>query len=115
MNKVTLIGNVARDPELTETKNEHSVCRFSVAVNRSYTSADGERKADFFNIVAWNGLAESIVKYVHKGDKVAVSGSIETDSYEDSNGNKKTSYDIVASDVEFLVLKKGKPSDSDGQ
>ena len=116
MNKVTLIGNVTRDPELTETSSKVSVCRFSLAVNRSYTGADGERKTDFFNVVAWRGLAETVTRFVHKGDKIAVSGSIETDNYEDSNGNKRTSFDVVASDVEFLILKNNmRPDiDSDG-
>ena len=113
MNKVTLIGKVTRDPERTETASGVSVCHFSIAVNRSYTNGDGERQTDFFNITAWRGLAESVARYVHKGDKVAVSGSIETDNYEDAKGNKRTSFDIVASDVEFLVLKNNMRPDMD--
>lgn len=116
MNKVTLIGNVTHDPELMETSSKVSVCRFSLAVNRSYTGADGDRKTDFFHVVAWRGLGDTVARFVHKGDKVAVSGSIETDNYEDSNGNKRTSFDVVASDVEFLVLKNNMRPDmnSDG-
>ncbi len=106
MNKVTLIGNVTRDPELAETNSGVSLCRFSLAVNRTYSGADGERKTDFFNVVAWRGLGDTVARFLHKGDKVAVSGSIETDNYEDSKGNKRMSFDIVASDVEFLILKK---------
>lgn len=104
MNKVFLIGNLTKDPELTETQNGKKLCRFAIAVNRKYLGGDGEHKTDFFNCVAWRGLGENIVKYVHKGDKVAISGSIETRSYEDSQGIKRTGVDVVASDIEFLNL-----------
>lgn len=102
MNKVFLIGNLTRDPELTETSGGVSICRFAIAVNRSYSGSDGERKTDFFNITAWRGLGETVSRYAKKGNKVAVSGSIELRNYEDSQGVKRTSVDIVAQDVEFL-------------
>lgn len=102
MNKIILIGNLTRDPELTETQSGVKVCRFSIAVNRNYASNDGERKTDFFNCVAWRGLGENVAKYVKKGDKVAVSGSVELRNYEDSQGVKRTSIDIVTKDIEFL-------------
>lgn len=66
MNKVFLIGNLTRDPELTETSGGVNVCHFAIAVNRSYTSADGERQTDFFNVTAWRGLAENIARYTKK-------------------------------------------------
>ena len=103
MNKVFLIGNLTRDPELTETTSGVALCRFAIAVNRNYGSADGERKTDFFNIVAWRGLGETVARYAKKGNKVAVSGSIELRNYEDSQGVKRTGVDIVAQDVEFLT------------
>lgn len=84
MNKIFLIGNLTRDPEITETQSGVKVCRFSIAVNRNYASNDGERKTDFFNCVAWRGLGENVAKYVKKGDKVAVSGSVELKNYEDN-------------------------------
>ena len=102
MNKVFLIGNLTRDPELTETSGGVSICRFAIAVNRNYSGSDGERKTDFFNITAWRGLGETVSRYAKKGNKVAVSGSIELRNYEDSQGVKRTSVDIVAQDVEFL-------------
>lgn len=105
MNKVFLIGNLTRDPELTETSSGVSLCRFSIAVNRNYSGSDGERKTDFFNIVAWRGLGENVSRYAKKGNKVAVSGSIELRNYEDSQGVKRTGVDIVAQDVEFLTPK----------
>ena len=105
MNKVFLIGNLTRDPELTETTSGVALCRFSIAVNRNYGSADGERKTDFFNVVAWRGLGETVARFAKKGNKVAVSGSIELRNYEDSQGVKRTGVDIVAQDVEFLTPK----------
>ena len=105
MNKVFLIGNLTRDPELTETTSGVALCRFSIAVNRNYGSADGERKTDFFNVVAWRGLGETVARFAKKGNKVAVSGSIELRTYEDSQGIKRTGVDIVAQDVEFLTPK----------
>lgn len=102
MNKIILIGNLTRDPEITETQSGVKVCRFSIAVNRNYASNDGERKTDFFNCVAWRGLGENVAKYVKKGDKVAVSGSVELRNYEDGQGVKRTGIDIVTKDIEFL-------------
>ncbi len=103
MNKVFLIGNLTRDPELTETAGGIKICRFSVAVNRNYSGSDGERKTDFFNCVAWRGLGETVARFAKKGNKVAVSGSIELRNYEDSQGVRRTGIDIVAQDVEFLT------------
>jgi single-strand DNA-binding protein len=105
MNKVFLIGNLTRDPELSETSSGVSLCRFAIAVNRSYGSADGERKTDFFNVTAWRGLGENVARYAKKGNKVGVVGSIEIRNYEDSTGAKRTAVDIVAQDVEFLSPK----------
>ncbi|MDE6373009.1 MAG: single-stranded DNA-binding protein [Clostridia bacterium] len=103
MNKVFLIGNLTRDPELTETASGVSICRFAIAVNRNYTGSDGERKTDFFNVTAWRSLGETVARYAKKGNKVAVSGTIELRNYEDSQGVKRTAVDIVAQDVEFLT------------
>lgn len=105
MNKVFLIGNLTRDPELRETPSGVSVCRFAIAVDRNYTDANGERKTDFFECVAWRGLAETIAQYCKKGNKVAVGGSIQLRTYEDNNGNKRTAVDIITQDIEFLTPK----------
>ena len=113
MNKVFLIGNLTRDPELTETNGGIKICRFSIAVNRNYSGSDGERKTDFFNVVAWRALAETVARYTKKGIKVAVSGSIELRNYEDSQGVKRTGVDIVAQDVEFLTPKGNGGDDFD--
>jgi single-strand DNA-binding protein len=105
MNKVFLIGNLTRDPELTETPSGVPVCRFSIAVNRNYASQDGERQTDFFNITAWRAMGETIARYTKKGNKVAVVGSIQMRNYEDNQGVKRTAVDIIAQDVEFLTPK----------
>lgn len=105
MNKVFLIGNLTRDPELTETQSGVSVCRFGIAVNRRSGSPDGERKADFYNVTAWRGLGETVSRYAKKGNKVAVLGNIELRTYEDRDGVERTAVDIIAQDVEFLTPK----------
>ena len=103
MNRVFLIGNLTRDPELTETSGGIKICRFGIAVNRNYSSGDGERRTDFFNCVAWRGLGENVARFAKKGHKVAVSGSVELRQYDDRDGVKRTAIDIVAQDVEFLT------------
>ncbi|MBP3429096.1 MAG: single-stranded DNA-binding protein [Clostridia bacterium] len=103
MNKVYLIGNLTRDPEMRSTQSGIAVCNFSIAVNRRFRNAQtGQQETDFFNIVAWRQLAELCSRYLAKGRKVAVVGSIQTRSYEAQDGSKRTAFDIVADEVEFL-------------
>lgn len=112
MNKVFLIGNLTRDPELTETATGVSVCHFAIAVNRSYTNGDGERQTDFFNCTAWRGLADNIARYCRKGAKVAVTGSIQIRNYEDNNGMTRTAVDVVVQDCEFISSSKKESSET---
>lgn len=107
MNKVYLIGNLTRDPELRSTQSGVPVCNFSIAVNRRFKDSQGNQETDFFNIVAWRQLAELCSRYLAKGRKVAVSGSIQTRSYEAQDGSKRTAWDIVADEVEFLSAAHG--------
>lgn len=102
MNKVFLIGNLTRDPELSETPSGVPMCRFSIAVNRNYSSQDSERQTDFFNCTAWRSMAETIARYTKKGKKVAVVGSIQLRNYEDNQGVKRTAVDVIVQDCEFL-------------
>ena len=103
MNKVYLIGNLTRDPEMRSTSAGIPVCNFSIAVNRRFKNAQtGQQETDFFNIVAWRQLAELCSRYLAKGRKVAVAGSIQMRNYEAQDGTKRTAVDIVADDVEFL-------------
>ena len=103
MNKVILIGNLTRDPELSTTNGGVSVCRFSLAVTRRFANADGEREADFLNIVVWRAQAENCAKFLKKGSKCAVAGRIQTSSYEAQDGSKRYTTDIVADEVEFIA------------
>ena len=102
MQKFFAIGNLTRDPELTETATGVRVCHFAIAVNRAYTNGDGERETDFYNVTAFRGLAETIVKYCHKGDKVAVFGDIQLRNYEGNDGVKRLTVDVLVQDIEFL-------------
>ena len=103
MNKVYLIGNLTRDPEMRSTQTGIPVCNFSIAVNRRFRNQQtGQQETDFFNIVAWRQLAELCSRFLAKGRKVAVSGSIQTRTYEAQDGSKRTAFDIVADEVEFL-------------
>lgn len=113
MNKVYLIGNLTRDPEVSETGSGLTLCRFSIAVNRNYSSSDGERQTDFFNITVWRALADNCGKYLKKGSKVAVVGSLQNRSYEDKDGIKRNVTDIVANEVEFLSSKNSGEGDDD--
>ena len=102
MNKVILIGNLTRDPELSETPSGVAVCRFAIAVSREYANSEGTRETDFFNITVWRGRAENCGKYLKKGSKVAIVGSLQTRSYEDKDGIKRNVIDVIANEVEFL-------------
>lgn len=102
MNKVILVGNLTRDPENTQTGGGISLTRFSIAVNRMYTNASGEKETDFFNIVTWRSLAENCIKYLAKGRKVCVVGMLQNTSYDDKEGIKRYRTDVIAEDVEFL-------------
>lgn len=102
MTKVFLIGNLTRDPELTETSGGVPVCRFGVAVNRGY----GENRAtDFYNVTAWRRLGEQVAQYTKKGNKIAVYGDLQIRQYDGNDGVRRTSVDVIAQDVEFLTPK----------
>ena len=110
MNKVFLIGNLTRDPEMRSTQSGVAVCNFSIAVNRRFKNASGEQETDFLNVIAWRQLAELCGKYLAKGRKVAVTGSIQTRQYEAKDGSKRTAWDIVADEVEFLTTQNQQSS-----
>lgn len=113
MNKVYLIGNLTRDPELAETTSGIKVCRFAIAVNRTYAGSDGNRETDFFNITVWRTQAENCGRYLKKGSKVAIVGSLQNRSYEDKEGVKRNVTDIIASEVEFLASRSTQEGSSD--
>ena len=106
MNKVMLTGRLVKDPELRRTNTDIPVVQFTLAVNRSYTSRDGERQADFINIVAWSKLGEFCSKYFVKGQQVAICGRIQTRNYDDKDGKKIYITEVVAEEVYFADSKK---------
>lgn len=110
MNRVILIGNLTRDPELTKTNNDLSVCRFTVAVSRRY----GANEPDFFNVIAWRAQADNCAKFLRKGSKVAISGSIQTRSYDANDGTKRYVTEIVADEVQFLSTRGANDEEGDG-
>ena len=114
MNKVFLIGRLTRDPELRYTGNNTAVASFSIAVNRSFTNQQGEREADFINIVVWRKQAENVKNYLQQGSQVAIDGRIQTRSYEDNNGQKRYVTEVVADNVEFLGSKNSSNNSSNG-
>ena len=108
MNKVIMIGNLTREPELSTVKDGVSVCKFDIAIN-----GKGEQEqTQYFKIVAWRGLADNCDKYLQKGSKVAVVGKLDVREYDNKDGAKKTAVEIVADEVEFLSS-KGTSKDSD--
>lgn len=108
MNKVMLMGRLTAKPELRYTAGNTAYLRFSIAVNRNFTSQDGKREADFINVVAWRKNAETIAKYFDKGNLIALEGRIQTGSYDDKDGNKRTSFDVVLDSFEFVESKSAR-------
>lgn len=98
MNRVFLIGNLTKDPEVSVVSNDLTNCKFSIAVTRRY----GAKETDYFSVVCWRGMAENCGRYLRKGSKVGVCGSIQNKNYETSDGVKRYSVEIVADEVQFL-------------
>lgn len=101
LNIIALMGRLTAEPELRHTPNGVATCTFRIAVERSFARAGEERKADFIDIVTWRKTAEFVCKYFGKGSLIAVNGSLQTRSYEDKNGNRRTAYEVVADNVHF--------------
>ena len=109
MNKVFLIGNLTKDPDVRTTGSGTSVCTFRIAVQRRFANQQGERASDFFDVVAWRQLADLCGRYLAKGRKVAVVGELQNRSYDAKDGTKRYVTEVVADEVEFLT-----PRDRDG-
>lgn len=105
MNKVILMGRLTKDPEVKQTPSNISVCSFSIAVDRRFKTQDGKRETDFINCVAWRQLAELLGNYFHKGSRIAIVGSLQSRSYDDQNGQKRTVTEVVVEEVEFVDTK----------
>lgn len=104
MNKLTIIGNLTKDPELRTTAQGVNVCDFTVAVNRRHQT-NGQPEADFFRVTAWRVLAENCAKHLSKGRKVCVVGSVSARAYQTQSGETRVSLEVTAEDVEFLSPK----------
>ena len=102
MNRVMLIGRLTAKPELKYTNSNLPFARFSVAVNRTFNNAQGQREADFINIVVWRKQAENVCNFLDKGSLVSIEGRIQTGSYDDKDGNKRYTMEVVADSVQFL-------------
>ena len=108
MNKAILIGNLTRDPESRTTTSGTNVCSFTLAVNRRFVDKQtGQREADFINIVTWRQTAELCARYLTKGRKVAVVGTIQSRSYDAQDGTKRYVTEVVADEVEFIGAAQG--------
>ncbi len=108
LNRVVLIGRMVRDPELRYTPNGTAVSNFSIANNRAYTSG-GEKKemVSFFNCVAWGKTGEVIVEYCKKGQRIGIEGRLQQRSWEDQDGNKRSTVEVVIENFQFLTPKGG--------
>jgi single-strand DNA-binding protein len=104
LNKVMIIGNLGKDPEMRFTANGSAVTNFSVAVSRQYSGSDGERReeTEWFTVVAWNKLAELCNQYLQKGRRVYVEGRLQTRSWDGQDGQKRYRTEVIASEVQFL-------------
>ena len=110
MNKLTIIGNLTKDPEIRTTTSNLTVCNFTVAVNRR--SKNGNNESDFFRVSVWRQLGEVCAKYLSKGKKVCVIGPVSCSTYQGSDGTTRASMEIVADDIEFLSPRDAGSSDA---
>lgn len=106
LNTAILMGRLTADPELRYTPNNVAVTSFTLAVDRSYVKAGADRETDFIDVVAWRSTAEFVCKYFHKGQLVAVEGSIQTRSYQDKEGNRRKAFELIANNVHFAEPKR---------
>lgn len=109
MNKLVIIGNLSRDPELRTTATGLSVCTFTVAVNKR-KAQEGQPDADFFRVTAWRQLGENCAKYLSKGRKVCVVGPVSISTYTGNDGKTRANMEVTADDVEFLTPKETAPT-----
>lgn len=106
LNQIVIVGRLVKEPEIKELEDGKKVTNMTLAVPRSYKNENGEYDTDFVDCVLWNGVAEKTVEYCRKGDVVGVRGRIQTNMYEDKDGNKKKDMSIIADRVSFLSSAK---------
>jgi single-strand DNA-binding protein len=105
INRVVLVGRLTKDPELRYTSSNIPVSKFTLAVNRTFTGPSGEREADFIQCVVWRKQAENLVTFVRKGSLIGVEGRIQTGSYDDKDGIRKYTTEVIGDSVQFLEPK----------
>lgn len=112
LNKIMLIGNLGRDPELSYTPSGKAIAKFSLAVSRRRRDESGEQREEtqWFNVVAWERLAETCNNYLHKGSKVYIEGRMASRKYTDKDGVERTAWEVTATDMEMLTPKGGEGS-----
>ena len=115
INNVTLAGRITKDLELKTVGTGTSLLNFSIAVERSYKNAQGERETDFINIVAWRGTAEFIANYFKKGDGINITGTIETRNYENNSGQRVYVTEVIANEARFTIQNKNNKQGSQQQ
>ena len=113
LNRIVIIGRLTRDPEMRQTPSGTAVCAFTLAVDRSFKSANGERETDFIPVVAWRQLGENCAQYLAKGKLAAVDGRLQIRTYQAQDGSKRTAAEVVADNVRFLSP-KSEPNVDDG-
>jgi len=112
LNKIILMGRLVKDPELRRTQSGTAVTSFRIAVDRDFKSQDGEKKADFFDVVAWRATAEFVSKYFTKGRMAIVEGRLQTRDWTDRDGGKRVATEIVADNIYFGDSKRDGAGDS---
>jgi len=112
INRTVLVGRLTRDPELRYTSSNKAFARFTIAVNRTFAGANGEREADFISCIVWNRQAENWARFVKKGSLIGVEGRIQTGSYDDKDGIRKFTTDVVCDSVQFLEPKGSENNES---
>jgi single-strand DNA-binding protein len=117
VNRIFLIGNLGRDPEMNYTEKGTAITKFTLAVNRvqrNRESGESTKETDWFSIVAWERLAEICNNYLKKGSKVFIEGRIQSRKYTDKNGVERTGWDVIASDMQMLDPRDGAPGRAAG-
>lgn len=105
INRTVLVGRITKDPELKYTTSNQAFCNFTLAVNRTFTNAQGEREADFIQCVVWRNQSENMAKFVSKGSLIGCEGRIQTRNYQDQNGQTKYVTEVVCDSIQFLDTK----------
>ena len=113
INRTVLVGRLTKDPELRYTPNGVAVCRFTLAVNRTFSNQSGEREADFINILVWRKQAENSANYLKKGSLAGIEGRIQTGSYEGNDGKRVYTTEVVADSVQFLEPRNSRSTSGD--